>query len=105
MALSEFSAYPPANAAGRTPEGPFSVLDADGDRVLTLYEFAHRRGPRFASVDADSDGFLSLAEFSSLDSLMLGGIALDPLDENGDQRLTVDEWARSGPRWESLEAE
>ena len=24
---------------------------------------------------------------------MLGGIALDKLDENGDQRLSVDEWA------------
>lgn len=105
LTLHEFSAYPPASAAGRTPDGPFSVLDADGDNVLSLYEFAHRRGPRFAGVDADSDGFLSLAEFSSLDSLMLGGIALDQLDDNGDQRLSVEEWARSGPRWESLEAE
>lgn len=105
LTLNEFSAYPPASSAGRTPDGPFSVLDADADNVLTLYEFAHRRGPRFAGVDADSDGFLSLAEFSTLDALMLGGIALDQLDENGDQRLSVDEWANSGPRWESLEAE
>ena len=32
-------------------------------------------------------------------------VALDQLDENGEQRLSVDEWVRSGPRWESLEAE
>ena len=46
-----------------------------------------------------------MVEFSSLDALMLGGIALDQLDENGDHRLSVDEWANSGPRWESLQAE
>ena len=103
LTLEEFSLYPPANQEGRTPDMPFNILDLDENGLLTMYEFGRQRGPRFVGLDMNSDGFLSIEEIVRLSTNMLGVIALDQLDVDGDLKLDVDEWKESGPRWENFD--
>ncbi len=92
---------------GADPQARFLGLDGDGDGRVSQQEFP---GPpqMFDTMDADGDGFITLEEMQNSRPGRGGrgrGAAMLQMDEDGDGRVSREEWTRPGEAFDRLDTD
>ncbi len=92
---------------GADPQARFQGLDSDGDGRVSQQEFP---GPAqmFETMDADGDGFITLEEMQNSRPGRGGrgrGAAMLQMDEDGDGKVSRDEWTRPSEAFDRLDAD
>lgn len=93
--------------AGMPGMGMMSILDEDGDSVVTPEEARTALGNLLSEYDANGDGTLSIDEFETLHSALIREMMVDRfqhLDSDGDGRVTEEEMQAPATQMQRMHA-